>query len=163
MWGTSLLNTNDKFKFSHEIVNNVKFLVVANKKGEIFLANDYTYFRYSAAEVMGNGFGINGGFWIYSQSFTMMVSLKRTFNCQKMENTNTSSGVTKYSNDLIIRFGQDTNEVNSHKRYKTCRVSYRYYLRNRSRWQLYFYNQNSIKILGYNLTELSTKKICWFN
>jgi hypothetical protein len=69
MWGTSLLNTNDKFKFSHEIVNNVNSLiVVANKRWDIVSSETITpILGYSAAEVMGNGFEINGGFWIYSR------------------------------------------------------------------------------------------------
>jgi hypothetical protein len=109
MWGTSLLNTNDKFKFSHEIVNNVNSLiVVANKKVRYcFQRNDYTYFRYSAAEVMGNGFGINGGFWIYSEEFHNDGIAERTFylktQVQKWRIQTHPVESQKYSNDLIIR------------------------------------------------------------
>jgi PAS domain-containing protein len=67
----------------------------------------------------------------------------------------------KYSNDLIIRFGQDvTNEVNSHKRYKTLVESATDIIYEIDQDGNYiFINQNSIKILGYNLTELSTKNL----
>jgi PAS domain S-box-containing protein len=165
---SSLLNTNDKFKFSHEIVNNVNSLiVVANKKGEILFSSETItpILGYSAAEVMGNGFWkLTEDSEFIAEEFHNDGIAERTFTrklkCKNGEYKHIQWSHKKYSNDLIIRFGQDvTNEVNSHKRYKTLVESATDIIYEIDQDGNYiFINQNSIKILGYNLTELSTKK-----
>jgi len=165
---SSLLNINDKFKFSNEIVNNGNSLiVVANKQGEILFCSETvtSILGYSVEEVMGYKFWqVTDNPEFIGEEFHNDSKTDRTFTrklkCKNGEYKHIQWNDKEYSNELIIGLGQDiTNEVNTQKRYEKLVESATDIIFELDQDGNYiFINQNSIKLIGYNLTELSTKK-----
>jgi PAS domain S-box-containing protein len=161
---SSLTNINNKFKFTNEIVNNGNTLIfVANKKGEILFFSEtvQSILGYQINEVMGYKL------WEVTES-TEFISEKfdndnrdeitfiRKVKCKNKKYKYIQWNKKKYSEDLIIGFGQDvTNEVNTTKKYEILLESATDMIYELNKYGKYIYiNKNSEKVLGYSLSEL---------
>jgi PAS domain S-box-containing protein len=164
MRNSSLLNTNEKFKFSHEIVNNGNTLIfVANSKGEILFFSETVeaILGYSRKEVMGYKlWEVTESKEFITEEFDDDSTNERTFirklKCKNEKYKDIQWNKKKYSTDLIIGFGQDiTNEIYTKKKYEELLESATDIIYELNKHGEYIYiNRNTEKVLGYSLSEL---------
>jgi PAS domain S-box-containing protein len=168
----SVLDINDKFKFSHEIVNNGNSLIiVANKKGEILFCSEtiMSILGYSVDEVMGYNFWkLTEDPEFIGEEFHNDAIVERTFTrklkCKSGDYKHIQWNDKKYSKNLIIGFGQDvTTEIKTQKRYENLVESATDIIFELDKYGKYtFINKNSEIILGYIITELYKKRFTDF-
>jgi PAS domain S-box-containing protein len=161
---SSFLTVNDKFEFSHEVLNNgSSLIVVANKKGELLFCNDtvMAILGYSNEELKAYDFWkVTEGPEYLNQEFHNDSVAEKTYvrktKCKNGEYKHIQWIENKYSKDLIIRFGQDvTNEIKTQKRYEKLVESATDIIYELDKYGKYvFINKNSEEILGYRLSEL---------
>jgi len=123
----SLLNIEDKFRFTNEIVNKGNSLTVAtNMKGEITFCSETitSILGYSAEDIMGLGFwkltedqGFIGE--KYHENYIDERLYIRKLKCKDGEYKYIQWKDKKYSENLIISIGNDiSNEINIENQYR---------------------------------------------
>jgi PAS domain S-box-containing protein len=122
-----LLNVNDKFRFSNEIVHKGNSLTIAsNRKGEILFCSDTitTILGYTPEEVMGMGFwNLTEDPEFIGEEYHLTYAddklYIRKLKCKNGEYKYIQWKDKKFSEDLIIGIGQDiTEQINTKDLYK---------------------------------------------
>lgn len=164
---SSLLNIEDKFRFTNEIVNKGSSLTVAsNKKGEITFCSETisSILGYSAEEVLGNNF------WEltedpefvgekYHDNYIDNRLYTRKLKCKNGEYKYIQWKDKKYSDNLIIGIGNDiTNEINIQNQYeKLIQNATDIIFEVNNDGHFTFINDFTIKTLGYSEEEVLGK------
>lgn len=163
----SLLNSNDKYIFASNVINEGNSLVLAaDKMGEISFCSQTVkkILGYDVEDVLGKGFRLvteDKEFLLedYNMSYDKDKVYTRKLKCKSGEYKYIQWKDQKYSADLFVSIGQDvTEQIILQEQYKNLIESATDVVYESDRFGNFtFLNPISEKILGYNSKELVGK------